>query len=179
MALANIHMRNHGGKVERRDARHYAQRLANLIHVDAAAGLFRVAAFEQIRIPQANSISPVRAALRPCASGSVLPCSRVIMRGDLAAVGIHQFAQAEHDFGAARQRRGPPLGKRGLCAVDRVIHFRAVAKSTWPGFRRWRDSIHAARTDPRWLPRRVSADPVADHVLFRLPMLPMLMLTIS
>ena len=40
--------RHHGREVERRDARDHSQRLADLIHVNAAAGLFGEAAFKQM-----------------------------------------------------------------------------------------------------------------------------------
>ena len=72
--------RDHGGEVERRDARDDAERLAHGVEVDAGAGAFGVSPFSRCGMPIANSTTSRPRWMSPLASATVLPCSRASSR---------------------------------------------------------------------------------------------------
>ena len=134
MALANIHIGTIAGKIERRNPADYAQRLANLVNIDAAAGLLGETAFQQIRNAAANSIFSRPRATSPERVGHGL--CRAPARdqlGQAPAIRVHQLTQQlKQNFGAARESRRPPFRKRLRRSGDRRVHFSGIGE-TDPG----------------------------------------------
>jgi hypothetical protein len=77
--------RHHRREVERRDARDDADRLTHLVHVDAGGDLLGVLALEVVHEARAELDVLEPRATSPRASGTVLPCSAVMMRASSSA----------------------------------------------------------------------------------------------
>ncbi len=110
--------RDHRREVERRDAGHDTERLADRVDVDTGCGLLAVPALQQVR-DAARELD----VLEPSGDlahrvGQHLAVLGGEQRGDLLAVGVDQLAHAEQDLGAPRQAGGPPRGERRLGRGD-------------------------------------------------------------
>jgi hypothetical protein len=113
--------RHHHREVERRDAGHHAERLAQRPVVDAGRDLVGEIALEQLR-DAARELDDVDAArhfaLRIGEHLAVLGGDHV---RQLILVQVQQFQELEHHAGAADRRRVGPLGERGLRGGHRGI----------------------------------------------------------
>ena len=103
--------RDHRREVERGDARHDAERLADLVDVDAGARLLGEPALEQVR-DAARELEVLEAA------GDLAERIRwdlAVLRGEvggqLVTALVDQVADLEQDVGALAQRRGAPAGE--------------------------------------------------------------------
>ena len=117
--------RHHAREVERRDAGDHAERLADLVDVDAGRGLLRVAALEQAA-EAAGELQDLDAP-RDLAGGvgrdlAVLGGEE---RREAVAVGLDEVPDLEHDLGPAAQARRAPAGERGPGGVDRGVDLLA------------------------------------------------------
>ena len=105
--------RHHRREVERRDARHHAERLADLVDVDPGADLLAESALEQVR--DAGGELEVLEAARDLAE-RIGPDLAVLARQvgrDLLAMLLHEVPDAEHDLGPpADARRAPGRERR-------------------------------------------------------------------
>jgi len=113
--------RHHARKVERRDARDDAERLARRPVVHARRDLFGVVALQQLR-NAACEFDHVDAArhftLRIREDLAVLGGDD---RGEFVAMLVHQFEELQHDARAADRRRVAPGRERGFRARDGCI----------------------------------------------------------
>ena len=144
-ARGNIHMRDHGGEVEGRDAGDDAERLADGPGVDAGADLLGELALEELR--DAGGELDVFEAAGGFALGvgedfAVLGGDE---GGDFVEARLEDFAEAEHDAGAAEGRLRGPRGEGGCGGGDGGVEFGAVgegdagpAPGRWRGCRRCR-----------------------------------------
>ena len=134
---------HHGREVERRDAGHDAERLADGVHVDAARGLLGVAALQQVR-DSARELDVLEARAPPRRARRRAPCRARTVRsdGDVLAVGVDQLADVEHDLrrGATAMstaRPGTPLWPRPRRASTSAADAkRPPAARRWPGSKR-------------------------------------------
>ena len=110
-AIGNIHMRHHGGEVERRDSGDDAERLAHGPAVDAGADLLGELAFEELR--NAGGELDVFEAAHDLAScvGEDFAVLAGEERGDLVHAALEDFAEAEEHAGAAERRLRGPVGE--------------------------------------------------------------------
>ena len=153
---------HHGREVERRDARHDTQRLADLVDVDARARLLAVRALHEVR-DAARELEVLEAA------GDLaqrvrrhLAVLRGEQRGELPAVMVDQVPDAEQDVGALRERRGAPGRERAGRSRDRPSTSSTDAKSTHLAWR----PVAGSNTGPRRpdAPATTRAsDPVPDR----------------
>ena len=129
--------RHHRREVERRDAGHDAERLADLVDVDTGRGLLAVAALQQVA--DTGRELEVLDASRDLAErvGRHLAVLGGQMRSELMAVGLDEVPDAEQDLGPTGERRGAP-GREG--------RLRAGHRST--------DLVHAGEVDRSGLPSR-------------------------
>jgi hypothetical protein len=113
--------RDHRREVERRDAGHDAERLADLVDVDAGGHLLRVAALHQVR--HAGRELQVLEAAGDLAERvrRDLAVLRGQVRRDLAPMRLDQVPDPEHDLGPLRQRRRAPAWEGGLCGGHRGV----------------------------------------------------------
>ena len=128
---------DHGGEVERRDARHHAQRLADRKRVDVAPHAFGVFALEQLRdaTGELHHFQPAHdLALRVGQHLAVLAGDQ---RGQPVDIALHQVAEAEQHPRADMRRGRRPARESRLGAGDGPIDQRRVGQS------------HAARLQPR------------------------------
>ncbi len=114
--------RHHHREVERRDAGHHAQRLAQVPVVDAAADVVGEIGLEQVgdaagefhHLDAARDFAPgVREHLAVLARDQ---------RGQVVVVLVEQFLELEQDARAAQRRRVGPGGERGLGGGDGIGH---------------------------------------------------------
>ena len=104
---------DHRREVERRDAGHHPERLAQLVHVDARRRLLGVRALQQVR-DAARELDVLEATSHLAERvGQHLAVLGGEQRRDLLAVGVDQLPQVEQDLGPARQVRGPPCREGG------------------------------------------------------------------
>ena len=120
--------RHHHRKIERRNARAHAQRLAHRVAIDAGADLFAVLAFDQMRYTH-RELDYFNAALHR--AGGIR--QRLAMLGrdqarELILVGVEQLAKAHQDARAAQCRRIAPSRKRALRCLHRRIDIGRVAE---------------------------------------------------
>ena len=112
---------HHRGEVERRDARHDAERLADRVHVDPGRGLLGVGALQQLGDP-ADVLDDLDAPLHLT--------QRV--RQDLAVLGgeqaceilamlVDELVDAEEELRALRERPLAPCAERGRCGRDGAV----------------------------------------------------------
>jgi hypothetical protein len=126
--------RHHHREVERRDARHHAQRLAQRPVVDAGGDLVGVVALEQLR-DAAGKFHDVDAArdTSPCASVNTLPCSAVMAwaRSSLC------WLSSSRNLNSTRARR--------MGGVSAQAGNAAFADATAASTSAWSGQGHAAR----------------------------------
>ena len=135
IALAEHPHRDHRREVERRDARDDAERLADLVDVDAGRGLLAVAALQQVA--DAGRELEVLEAARDLAErvGGHLAVLGGQVRRELMAMRLDEVADAEEDLGAARERRRAPGREGRLRTGDRsidLVRAREVDRSGLP-----------------------------------------------
>ena len=110
--------RHHRREVEWRDACCHAERLADLVHVDAAGDLLAEAALEQVR-DAGRELEVLEAAgdlaERIGPDLSVLPGQ---VRRDLLAMLLDQVSDAEEDLGALADAGGAPSRERLMGDLD-------------------------------------------------------------
>ena len=102
--------------------------MADLIDVDAAAGLFGESTFEQVG-DSAGELDVLESAshFAQGVGNGLAMLGRDRFR-NLTSMGIHQLAQLEHDFGAAREGRGSPLDEGSLGDLDGVVNVRGAGE---------------------------------------------------
>ena len=140
--------RHHGREVERRDAGHDAERLADLVDVDAGRDLLAEAALEQVG-HAAGELQVLQAA-GDLAEGvrRDLAVLRGQVGGELLAVGVDEVPDAEHDLGATRERRRAPRGERLASGADgriHLVHRREVDRARLAARRRVEDRARPTR----------------------------------
>ena len=131
MAVAEHPHRDHRREVERGDARDDAERLADLVDVDAARHLLGEAALEQGR--DAAREFEVLEATGDLAEriGRDLAVLGGQQGGDVGPVRLDEVPDAEHDVGPLRERGRAPGREGGLRRRDGGVRpRRAIAKST-------------------------------------------------
>ncbi|MNF79361.1 hypothetical protein D3C84_615730 [compost metagenome] len=120
--------RHHHREVERRDAGHHAQGLAQGPVVDVGRDLLGVVALEQLR-DAAGELDDLDAA-RYFALG--VGENFAVLGGDHArqcvAVFIEQRQELEQDAGATQRRQRRPGGKRGRCRFHCRIDFSGIGE---------------------------------------------------
>src|ERR1022692_904806 len=116
--------RHHGRKVERRDARAHAQRLADGLAIDALRDVFKRMAHHQAGHPAGYFHHLYGAANAP---GGVVQGLAVLSRkdaGDLTSVLFQQILVAIKHLHALHDRHFPPLqesGVRGACGAVHIV----------------------------------------------------------
>ena len=101
--------RDHGGEVERRDARDHAERLAHGIHVDAGAGAVGELALQQMRRADAE-LDHLEPALHVALGvGEGLAMFAAERLGQLVHVAVEQAHELHHHARAALRVRGAPV----------------------------------------------------------------------
>ena len=120
---------HHGREVERRDAGHHTERLADVVHVDSGRSLLGVATLHQIG-NTARELDVLETARH--FAERIRQHLAVFLgeeAGDLLAIGRHQLAHMEHDLGATRQVGGTPGRQRGLGDRDGVVDLGDVGET--------------------------------------------------
>ncbi len=106
--------RHHGREVERRDARHDAQRLADLVHVDARRGLLAEPALQQVR-HAARELEVLEAAGDLAQRvGRDLAVLGGQQRRDVPSMVVDEVPDLEQDLGPLRERGRAPARERRL-----------------------------------------------------------------
>ena len=123
MALPNIHIGTMAGKLNGVMPGDDAQRLADLVDVDAARDLLAEAALEQVR-DAAGELEVLEAA-RDLAQrvGRDLAVLGGQQRGEVAAMGVDEVPDPEQDLGALRERGRAPGRERRLGGGDGGVHL--------------------------------------------------------
>ena len=114
--------RDHRREVERGDAGDHAERLADRVDVDAAAGAFGELALEQVRDAD-RELDDLDAALDVALGvGDGLAVLDRQQLGELVGVGVDQLDELHQHAGPALRVPGGPfllrLDRRGHCGVD-------------------------------------------------------------
>ena len=112
IAFAEHPHRDHRREVERRDPGDDAERLADLVDVDAARDLLAEAALQQVR-DAGRELEVLEAAgdLAERVRGHLAVLGGQ-ERGDVGPVLVDEVADPEQDLGPLRERRRPPGGER-------------------------------------------------------------------
>ena len=115
--------RHHRRKVERRDAGHDTEGLADRVDVDSRRRLLGELALQQLR-DAAGELDVLDPA---CHLAERVGVHLAVLGGDgrreLLAVAVEQVAEPEQHLGPARQRRRPPAGERGLRRRHRGVEL--------------------------------------------------------
>ena len=154
--------RHHRREVERGDARHDAERLADRVHVDAGGGLLGESALQQAGDP-AGELHVLEAALHLAHRvGEHLAVLRRDRGRDLGLPVVQQLADLEHRLGALGERRRSPrwecLGRRRDGLAD-LLGARECDLVGLLARRRVEDGAGPSGLTRNDLP----ADPVADR----------------
>ena len=114
---------DHGGEIERRDARHHAERLAQGIDVDVRPGAIAEFALQQMR-NAAGEFHHFHAALNVALGvGNGLAMLAGQNFRELVVVTLQQLQEFHQHARAALGIGGGPGGLRGLGVLDRRAHF--------------------------------------------------------
>ena len=113
--------RDHAGEVERRDARHHAQRLAHRIDVDAGAGALGVFALQRVG-DAAGELDHLQPALDVAPGvGDDLAVLAAEQFGQFVHPRLDQAFEVEHDAGAALGIGAGPAVEGVLSGLDGAI----------------------------------------------------------
>jgi hypothetical protein len=153
--------RDHGREVERRDPCDHAERLADLVDVDARRRLLREAALNEVRDP-AGELEVLQA---PGDLAERIHGDLAVLRGEerreLLAVRLNEVPDSEQDVRAPRERRGPPRGGCRLRGRHRGVDLLGRGEVDGPGNDAARRVAHGSGASRRPADAP-SADPVAD-----------------
>ena len=121
--------RNHRRKIERRDRRDHAERLADHHFVDAARHVFEVVALHQVGIPQATSTFSMARRSSALRSAKRLSVFHRDDAGQLVHMLFEQHFQLEERLDAIFRRRRPPP-RKGLAGCGNCgIHLPAASEA--------------------------------------------------
>ena len=153
--------RHHPRKIERRDSGNDSQRLPNLVHIHAAAGLLRKSTLQQMRntARELHIFEAPRHLAHPV--GHRLAIFKTDNLRQARTILHNQFVKPKHDLRAPRERSTAPLMRCRFGRCDRPIHI-FDRRETHLGNHFTRRRIHHRPAASRSRRARLPIDPVRN-----------------